>query len=141
MLFAKLALGSIAAALVFAVGAVPPLLYASTFELREQFRPALWAPELVGYAVLLSGLYLFCGPTQRPLLKGAGLGVLAGLLVSLPEQLSVRAAVATISEVSLWLPIFLVVELWYITVWGIAGTAVAWAAHRLSRRVSCRGHS
>ena len=36
--FYKLALGSVAGALVFAVGAVPPLLSAATWELLEQFR-------------------------------------------------------------------------------------------------------
>lgn len=136
VLLAKLALGSIAAALVFSVGAVLPLLYATTFELREQFRPSLWTPELLGSAVLLCGLYLFCGPTGRPLLQGAGLGVLAGLLVSLPKQITLSVAAATISDVSVWLPVILIVELWYAAVWGLAGVAVAWTAGRLSRRAA-----
>ena len=140
----KLVLGSAAAFFVFAVGSVPPLIYASTLQLMDRFNPGSGVSELVGHSILLAGLYLFSFPVPGRLGHGAVFGALVGLLVSLSELVSFFRSLAAIgsaaatpenpTQLQLWLPIFLAIVLWYVAVWGLAGVAVAWANSKLSDR-------
>jgi hypothetical protein len=127
MIVKKLALGSACAMLVFAIGAVPPLLYAARYELYSQFNPKPWLPDLALSAILLTLLFLFLRPSRRAIFRGGAFGALAGLLASVPKQVGTLSAASMIADSSLWFSLFVVVEAWYVTVWGAAGAAIAWA--------------
>jgi hypothetical protein len=131
---------SVLVLVVFAIGSLPPLLYATKFELLSAFHPGPWISELLAYTVLFTGLYFYAKPTNPQLRHGGIFGASVGLLVLVPELVSFTSATRAISESAgssgflFWAPYVLGIAFWYIFVWAAAGTTAAWAIRRFDQR-------
>jgi hypothetical protein len=125
---------------VFAIGSLPPLLYASRFDLLSAFHPGPLISELLAYAVLFTGLYFYSAPSNPKLCHGGIFGAGVGLLVLIPELASFTSTVRGMSEsvgsigFLFWAPYVLGIAFWYISVWAAAGATAAWAIRRFDQR-------
>ena len=133
LIISKFAAGAVAAIVVFVVGNLP-LRFIELDPHAYQLRPGLLWSELLASSLVLSPLCLICSPVRRSLLQGMGVGVLAGFLVSLHDQLAIWKAPIAGSEAVI--PVLLTTEVWHFTEWGVAGAAVSWAHGRVTRKAA-----
>jgi len=131
MRVAKLLIGTIAALVVFALGELPLLFVPPDPQAPSQVRPDFLGFESVVSSIVLSGLCLLCPQARRPLLQGAGVGILAGILISLPDQADLYKD--SLKDAALFIPVLMTVELWHFLVWGVAGAAVTWVQEGANR--------